>query len=115
MIPEQLACGAKNGSVFSPVSLISVPSLSWQNIAYHRLTMKAQKKRPLLLFAGCTKAIDPGLDKGCGRIMSDVSSMYITYVLELYKWQNDTATLHELWPVVNITSIPRLFVPSLSW
>ena len=68
-----------------------------------------------MLFAGCTKAIDPGLDKGCGRIMSDVSSMYITYVLELYKWQNDTATLHELWPVVNITSIPRLFVPSLSW
>ena len=51
---------------------------------------------PEQLACGCTSKIDPGLDKGCGRIMSDVSSMYITYVLELYKWQNDTATLHEV-------------------
>ena len=44
--------------------------------------------------------IDGGLDRGCGRIMSDVRSMYIVYVLELLKWQNDTDTLRELWPVV---------------
>ena len=54
---------------------------------------------PEQLACGCTGAIDPGLDKGCGRVMSDVSSMYIVYVLELYKWQNDTETLHTLWPV----------------
>ena len=55
---------------------------------------------PEQLACGCTSRIDPGLDKGCGRIMSDVSSMYITYVLELYKWQNDSATVQQLWPVV---------------
>ena len=30
--------------------------------------------------------------------MSDVSSMYVLYVLELYKWGGDTAMLKELWP-----------------
>ena len=30
--------------------------------------------------------------------MSDVSSMYVLYVLELYKWGGDIAMLKELWP-----------------
>eukprot|EP01050_Picozoa_sp_SAG11_P006368 SAG11_NODE_490_length_8982_cov_5.961162_9_plen_762_part_00 len=55
---------------------------------------------PEQLACGCTGRIDPGLDKGCSRVMSDVSSMFITYVLELYRWQNDTQTVHDLWPVV---------------
>jgi len=55
---------------------------------------------PEQLACGCTGAIDPGLDKGCGRTMSDVTSMYIVYVLELYRWQNDTETLTKLWPII---------------
>ena len=63
-------------------------------------TQLANGMIPEQLACGCTSKIDPGLDKGCGRVMSDVSSMYITYVLELYRWQGDTETLHALWPVV---------------
>ena len=37
------------------------------------------------------------IDTPCGRVMSDVSSMFIVYVLELYKWENDKATLSKLW------------------
>ncbi len=37
------------------------------------------------------------IDTQCGRIMSDVSSMFIVYVLELYQWANDTDTLTKLW------------------
>eukprot|EP00039_Didymoeca_costata_P023556 m.7494 g.7494 ORF g.7494 m.7494 type:complete len:1006 (-) comp3723_c0_seq2:57-3074(-) len=52
------------------------------------------------LACGCTSKIDPNLDVGCGRIMSDVSSMYIVYILELYRWQNDTETLKEMYPII---------------
>ena len=31
--------------------------------------------------------------------MSDVSSMYIIYLLELQKWGGDTAIMKELWPI----------------
>jgi hypothetical protein len=55
---------------------------------------------PEQLACGCTSKIDPSLDKGCGRVMSDVSSMYIVYVLELLRWGNDTTTLDRLYPVV---------------
>eukprot|EP01043_Picozoa_sp_COSAG02_P048866 COSAG02_NODE_4850_length_4905_cov_6.344985_1_plen_1001_part_00 len=65
---------------------------------------------PEQLACGCTSKIDPGLDKGCGRVMSDVSSMYITYILELYRWQNDTKTLHELWPVVKKAALWQMNV-----
>ncbi len=37
------------------------------------------------------------IDTHCGRKMSDVSSMFIVYVLELYQWGNDTDTLTKLW------------------
>ena len=30
--------------------------------------------------------------------MSDVSSMFIVYILELYRWSNDVTTLKALWP-----------------
>ena len=55
---------------------------------------------PEQLACGCTDGIDAGLDKGCGRLMSDVSSMFIVYVLELLRWGNDTTTLDELYPAV---------------
>ena len=39
---------------------------------------------------------------GCGRAMSDVSSMFIVYLLELQTWYQDTnvtsAVLQDLWP-----------------
>ena len=39
---------------------------------------------------------------GCGRNMSDVSSMFIVYLLELQTWYQDTnvtsAVLRDLWP-----------------
>ena len=40
----------------------------------------------------------PKLDIPTGRVMSDVSSMFITYILELYRWSNDVTTLKALWP-----------------
>lgn len=51
------------------------------------------------LGCGCTSAV-PQLDDACGRVMSDVSSMYIQYVYELYKWNNDTALLKASYPHV---------------
>ena len=39
---------------------------------------------------------------GCGRVMSDVSSMFIVYLLELQTWYQNTsvtsAVLRDLWP-----------------
>lgn len=32
--------------------------------------------------------------------MSDVTSMFMMYTLELYKWANDTAFLQQMWPYV---------------
>jgi len=47
----------------------------------------------------CMAKVDPNLDRGCGRVMSDVSSMFIVYLLELYRWSDDAETLKALWPV----------------
>ncbi|CAH1781975.1 unnamed protein product [Owenia fusiformis] len=38
------------------------------------------------------------IDIPCGRVMSDVSSMFIVYLLELYSWTGDEAFLKEMWP-----------------
>ena len=42
------------------------------------------------------------VDDGAGRVMSDVSSMFIVYLLELQTWHPDTnvtsAVLQDLWP-----------------
>ena len=46
----------------------------------------------------------PVLDMPTGRVMSDVSSMFIVYVLELYKWANDVTTLKTLWPNVKLAA-----------
>jgi hypothetical protein len=35
---------------------------------------------PEQLMCGCTGRIDPNIDSGCGRVMSDVSSMYVVTV-----------------------------------
>jgi non-lysosomal glucosylceramidase len=42
----------------------------------------------------------PQFDTPSGRVMSDVTSMFIMYVLELYKWSNDVASLEAFWPAV---------------
>ena len=62
---------------------------------------------------------------GCGRVMSDVSSMFIVYLLELQTWYQDTsvtsAVLQDLWPhakraaewqmnISSIDGIPRNLV-----
>ena len=45
---------------------------------------------------------------GCGRKMSDVSSMFIVYLLELRTWHQDTnvtsAVLRDLWPHVKLAA-----------
>ena len=46
----------------------------------------------------------PVLDIPTGRVMSDVSSMFIVYVLELYKWSNDVTTLKTFWPNVKLAA-----------
>ena len=51
------------------------------------------------LGCGCTGAIPPKLDTPCGRVMGDVSSMFIVYLLELWQWGAvDASVLSELWP-----------------
>ena len=62
---------------------------------------------------------------GCGRVMSDVSSMFIVYLLELQTWYQNTsvtsAVLRDLWPhakraaewqmnISSIDAIPRHLV-----
>jgi len=54
---------------------------------------------------GCTQSPDAGgaFDEGCGdnhgdaRVMSDVSSMFIVYLHELYKWGGDEQILKDFW------------------
>jgi non-lysosomal glucosylceramidase len=50
------------------------------------------------LACGCMDAVPPKLDHACGRVMGDVSSMFIVYLLELLQWTGDTAIVKELWP-----------------
>merc|ERR1719201_1039360 len=49
------------------------------------------------LGSGCMEAVPP-YDHPSGRVMSDVTSMFLLYIVELYQWSNDTATIDELWP-----------------
>lgn len=42
------------------------------------------------------------IDVGCGRAMSDVSSMFVVYLLELQQWYQDESTkkvVEDLWPI----------------
>ena len=50
------------------------------------------------LGCGCTGAIPPKLDTPCGRVMGDVSSMFIVYLLEIWQWTGDAAFVREMWP-----------------
>ena len=45
----------------------------------------------LLLLHGCT-FLNQKIDVGCGRTMSDVSSMFVVYLLELQQWYQDEST-----------------------
>lgn len=62
-------------------------------------TQQSDGMVPEQLACGCTGPIGRDLDKGCGRIMSDGSSMFIVYLLELYRWSGDAETLKRFWPV----------------
>ena len=42
--------------------------------------------------------VPPKLDQACGRVMGDVSSMFVVYLLELWQWTGDTSIVKELWP-----------------
>ena len=58
-----------------------------------------------------TGPVDPTIDKGCGRVMSDVSSMYIIYLVELLRWGGDSEIVKELWPVAAKVTFPPLICP----
>ena len=45
------------------------------------------------LACGCMDAVPSKLDQACGRVMGDVSSMFIVYLLELMQWTDDTASI----------------------
>lgn len=38
------------------------------------------------------------MDTPCGRMMSDVSSMFIHYLLEFLRWNDDVELVNEMWP-----------------
>eukprot|EP01064_Diplonema_japonicum_P033222 TRINITY_DN64_c1_g1_i1.p1 TRINITY_DN64_c1_g1~~TRINITY_DN64_c1_g1_i1.p1 ORF type:complete len:987 (+),score=326.97 TRINITY_DN64_c1_g1_i1:66-3026(+) len=50
------------------------------------------------LACGCQGGIDSGFEHGCGRVMSDCSSMYIIYLLELLRWNNDQDFVRTWYP-----------------
>eukprot|EP01059_Diplonema_ambulator_P001585 TRINITY_DN11354_c0_g1_i1.p1 TRINITY_DN11354_c0_g1~~TRINITY_DN11354_c0_g1_i1.p1 ORF type:complete len:975 (+),score=272.70 TRINITY_DN11354_c0_g1_i1:44-2968(+) len=50
------------------------------------------------LACGCMGGIDAGFEHGCGRVMSDCSSMYIIYLLELLRWNNDQDFVRTWYP-----------------
>lgn len=50
------------------------------------------------LACGCMDAVPPKLDAPCGRVMGDVTSMFVVYLLELWQWTADENILKELWP-----------------
>ena len=44
-------------------------------------------------------AVPPALDAPCGRVMGDVSSMFVVYLLEWHQWRPDGPELvRSLWP-----------------
>ena len=51
------------------------------------------------LACGCMDAVPTRLDVPCGRVMGDVSSMFVLYAYELWRWTADVALVVELWPV----------------
>jgi len=62
---------------------------------------KYQKSDGMLneqLACGCTGKLDHNFEHGCGRTMSDVSSMFIVYLLEMYRWGGDLEVVKQLWP-----------------
>eukprot|EP00494_Astrolonche_serrata_P032354 UN32623 len=66
---------------------------------------------PEQLACGCMGPID-GKFKGdvehpCGRVMSDVTTMYIQYFWELYIWNNDIGLIGEYWN--------NTLVPAINW
>ena len=55
------------------------------------------------------------VDAPGGRPMSDVSSMFITYLLELYTWTNDSYTrgvVRDLWPTAKMAAQWQMAVSS---
>ena len=50
------------------------------------------------LACGCMAAVPPALDAPCGRVMGDVSSMFIVYVYEAWVWHADADLVKQLWP-----------------
>ena len=51
------------------------------------------------LGCGCEAAVPATIDQACGRVMGDVSSMFVVYLLELHQWgAADNATVASLWP-----------------
>ena len=54
------------------------------------------------LACGCMTATPPELDAPCGRVMGDVSSMFIVYLLEYIAWghaETSWEVVFPLWPV----------------
>eukprot|EP01064_Diplonema_japonicum_P033224 TRINITY_DN64_c1_g2_i1.p1 TRINITY_DN64_c1_g2~~TRINITY_DN64_c1_g2_i1.p1 ORF type:complete len:965 (+),score=272.99 TRINITY_DN64_c1_g2_i1:68-2962(+) len=66
------------------------------------------------LACGCMAGIDSGFEHGCGRIMSDCSTMYIIYLLELLKWNDDTAFVKEWYPVAKKAAEWQISVSTVS-
>jgi uncharacterized protein (DUF608 family) len=50
------------------------------------------------LACGCDTGVPAVLDAPCGRVMGDVTSMFIVYLLELWQWTANEDLLVELWP-----------------
>ena len=51
------------------------------------------------LGCGCMGAVPKIIDQACGRVMGDVSSMFVVYLLELHQWgAADNQTVASLWP-----------------
>ncbi|KAL1521790.1 hypothetical protein AB1Y20_021443 [Prymnesium parvum] len=50
------------------------------------------------LACGCMDATPARLDRPCGRVMGDVSAMFVAYAYALWQWTADAPLVASLWP-----------------
>jgi len=87
MIQEQLACGCEGRRCRTLSEAARLDASRGVLVAYR---------------CGCMDGVPPRLDAPCGRVMGDVSSMFVVYLLEWWRWTADepsaASLVVELWP-----------------
>ena len=84
----------------------------WLLLSSMHATMLLTMNTALLTECGCMQVLNRDPDSPQGRIMSDSTSMFILYVLELLRWNGDTETLRLYYPTVRRAALWQMNVSS---